>query len=267
MESGSWIASERFRPTATVRLFCFPYMGGGASVYKDWADLLPDFVEVCALQPPGREDRIHEPAILDKDQMFSEMIDVILARSDKPFVFYGHSIGGGISIHLAEVLAQEYGKTPAHVMIGALPHITRFPQALTQLFGGIADEITEDWVLDLLEKLEVAEFLRTDPEWVREVMPAISADAHIVKAMLDTQQTNNITESYPFPLTVFAGQTDSLYQKEHMLVWKNYLAGDRQIPVKFLPGGHLFISERKPLKALIKLVTEIVEHVNEEGGG
>src|SRR3990167_2490131 len=35
-------------PRASVRLFCFPCAGGGASMYRRWATLLPD-VEVWAV--------------------------------------------------------------------------------------------------------------------------------------------------------------------------------------------------------------------------
>ena len=57
-----WIASARPRPEAKVRLFCFPYAGGGASVFRGWSDCLPRLVEVHPLQLPGRETRFREPA-------------------------------------------------------------------------------------------------------------------------------------------------------------------------------------------------------------
>ena len=42
-----WLAFREPRPGAEVRLFCFPHAGGGASLFRGWADALPPAVEVC----------------------------------------------------------------------------------------------------------------------------------------------------------------------------------------------------------------------------
>ena len=38
-----------------IRIFCFPYAGGGASAYRNWGTYLPDYVGVYPIQIPGRE--------------------------------------------------------------------------------------------------------------------------------------------------------------------------------------------------------------------
>ncbi|NOT55098.1 MAG: putative thioesterase, partial [Deltaproteobacteria bacterium] len=57
----SWTAYRKPRPQARLRLFCFPYAGGGALLYRTWADGLPADVEVCPIQLPGRGTRLLEP--------------------------------------------------------------------------------------------------------------------------------------------------------------------------------------------------------------
>ena len=47
---------------APVRMLCLPYAGGGASLYRQWPAALPG-TDVVAVQLPGREERITEPAI------------------------------------------------------------------------------------------------------------------------------------------------------------------------------------------------------------
>ena len=59
--SSPWVACPRPNPGARVRLFCLPFAGGGASVYRLWGATLPSWIEVCPIQPPGREDRYREP--------------------------------------------------------------------------------------------------------------------------------------------------------------------------------------------------------------
>lgn len=43
-----------------IRIFCFPYAGGGASAYRNWGTYLPNYVGVYPIQIPGRENRITE---------------------------------------------------------------------------------------------------------------------------------------------------------------------------------------------------------------
>ena len=43
-----------------TRLYCFPYGGAGASMYRAWGRSLPDWVEVVPVHFPGREHRIRE---------------------------------------------------------------------------------------------------------------------------------------------------------------------------------------------------------------
>ncbi len=57
---GSWIAFRKPNPEARLRLFCFPYAGGGAAIFRTWSDGLPADVEVCPVQFPGRGTRLME---------------------------------------------------------------------------------------------------------------------------------------------------------------------------------------------------------------
>lgn len=57
----SWIACRKPIPQARLRLFCFPYAGGGVSIFRAWSDGLPADVEVCPVQLPGRGPRLIEP--------------------------------------------------------------------------------------------------------------------------------------------------------------------------------------------------------------
>ena len=57
----SWITCRKPSPQARLRLFCFPYAGGGVSLFRAWSNSLPADVEVCPIQLPGRGTRLMEP--------------------------------------------------------------------------------------------------------------------------------------------------------------------------------------------------------------
>ena len=54
------LAYYKPRPETILRLFCFPYAGGSALIYLQWANYLPPQVSVCpratawARTPPAR---------------------------------------------------------------------------------------------------------------------------------------------------------------------------------------------------------------------
>jgi surfactin synthase thioesterase subunit len=45
----SWITCPQPLPQAKLRLFCFAYAGGSASVFRIWANYLPKTIELCPI--------------------------------------------------------------------------------------------------------------------------------------------------------------------------------------------------------------------------
>lgn len=49
----SWAAHYKPNPRARLRLFCFPFAGGGASVFRAWpAEAIPQ-IEIVPMQLPA----------------------------------------------------------------------------------------------------------------------------------------------------------------------------------------------------------------------
>ncbi|WP_232233936.1 thioesterase II family protein [Micromonospora chokoriensis] len=64
----------------TPILFCFPYAGAGASSYRQWPRQIGGH-QVCALQPPGRENRMREEPHRTHAAFATDLADVL-----EPFV-------------------------------------------------------------------------------------------------------------------------------------------------------------------------------------
>jgi len=155
-----WILQPKPNPQATLRLFCFPFAGRGAQSFRAWPEALPSAVEVCPVQLPGREGRMKEPPFPSVSPLVDALTAAILPALDKPFAFFGHSMGALIAFELAWKLAGEYKLTPECVFASArvAPSVTiprapinKLPQAdfLQALRGlnGTPKEVLDDAAL------------------------------------------------------------------------------------------------------------------------
>src|SRR5215475_3470023 len=142
----SWIVHRKPNPEAKLRLFCFPYAGGGASIYKTWADHLPSEVDVCPIQPPGREGRRGEAPYNSMPPLIEAVTEAILPLLDRPFALFGHCMGAKVAFELARYLRQHYHLNPSHLFVSACPA----PQLEIE---GTTHDLPEKTLIDLLRML------------------------------------------------------------------------------------------------------------------
>src|SRR5437868_14379522 len=100
----SWIVGARTNHGASLRLFCFPYAGGSSAIYHAWQRHLPPSVEVCAVELPGRGGRHREEPFDRIEPLVEALAQALLPYLDRPFAFFGHSMGSLLSFELARLL-------------------------------------------------------------------------------------------------------------------------------------------------------------------
>jgi len=84
----SWVSCPRPNPQAKLRLFCFPYAGGRALIFRPWFERLPPTVEVCPLDLPGRGGRLNESPFTQLEPLIQALAPALLPYLDKPFAFF-----------------------------------------------------------------------------------------------------------------------------------------------------------------------------------
>lgn len=97
-------------------MFCFPYAGAGASIYRGWDKLFPTEMTLYAIQPPGRETRFSEPFVSSISELANAAADAILEVTDKPIVLFGHSLGAACAYETARVL-ERAGRSPELLIV------------------------------------------------------------------------------------------------------------------------------------------------------
>lgn len=61
--SNKWFITFKKQKNAYMRIFCFHYGGGSASIFRKWSQDILEEAELVAIQLPGREERFNEPLV------------------------------------------------------------------------------------------------------------------------------------------------------------------------------------------------------------
>ncbi|MFG6100131.1 alpha/beta fold hydrolase [Leptothoe sp. ISB3NOV94-8A] len=116
-DTNRWLRRGTPNPNASLRCFCLPYAGGSARIFQTWSQSLPENVEVCALELPGHGMRLTEQPFDNWDLVLEAISQVILPLCDRPFVFFGHSMGALISFELTRYCRRHHLPMPSHLYV------------------------------------------------------------------------------------------------------------------------------------------------------
>jgi|SRR5450755_849336 surfactin synthase thioesterase subunit len=129
-------------PEADARLFCFPYSGCGATMYQEWPRRI-GVIDVCLVQPPGRQNRLREPHYETYEQLAAALIDFLPPYLDKPFAFFGHCGGALPGVEVALQLAAAGLPVPRRLFVSSqvAPHDGPYGRLLGMGRAELADEL------------------------------------------------------------------------------------------------------------------------------
>lgn len=227
-----WLLN-RLNPSAQMRLFCLPYAGGGASVYRSWQGSFPAEIEVCCVQLPGRENRFTEPLFTRMDPLVEALAEALVGALDRPFALFGHSMGGLIAYELARLLQHRYQLTPDHLFVSAC----RAPEIPDPVqWHSLSDQ---DLMAELRHSPGMPNEVLNHAELMQVLLPIIRADAAVT-------ETYSYRQSAPFhfPVTAFASEGDELISRAAIEPWRNYTSS--AFDLILVDGHHLFIQQQAP---------------------
>lgn len=218
-----------------ARLFCFPYSGLGASMYNQWPARIGD-IEVCLLQPPGRENRLREPHYGTYEQLAEQVVTSLEPYLDRPFGFFGHCGGALAGFATAVLLAGSTLPDPACVFISSqvAPHEGPYGRFLS---------MTDDEL-----GVELADLTRAMGS---EPHPDILAmSVRVLRADITSNQRYRLDRPVELPgeLRAIGWEDDREIRPEQMTGWPAYAATGRYHRT-VLPGTHYqFLSAPEALQ-------------------
>ncbi|MDH2427096.1 thioesterase domain-containing protein [Sphaerisporangium sp. TRM90804] len=99
----------------TALLLCLPYSGVGATSYRRWPKTVGGMT-VCALQPPGRENRLREPRPATHREFAASLADFVRELGDRPYAFFGHCGAVPYALETTRYLAEHGDPLPLWIL-------------------------------------------------------------------------------------------------------------------------------------------------------
>jgi len=213
-----------------ARLFCFPYAGGGAAAFAGWR--LPR-AAVCPVRLPGRESRTAEAPFERMGALVEALAAAIEPFLDRPFAFFGHSMGAVVAFELARLLRKRGLPQPRLLVASG----ARAPQL--RLHHTPPPDPSEEQFLAELRRLGgiPAEALQ-DPAVLRAILPALAADAALYRRYVYVEDA-----PLSLPIRAYGGSADPNILPQHLHAWQEQTAAG--FVVRLFAGGHFFLHESR----------------------
>lgn len=195
---------------------------------------MPSAFEIGAVQMPGRGLRAGEPALTSILSGAPSLASAIQSCRDKPFAFFGHSMGALLSFEVARILCQESNLELLHLFVSG------------RLAPQIANTTTPTYNLPEPEFLKELQRLNGTPPEVlthRELMSLIMPS---LRADFEACQTYPYTPGpvLTCPLTVLGGLEDEA-TAEQLDAWRVHTT--KLFRRHMLPGDHFFINSQREM--------------------
>jgi medium-chain acyl-[acyl-carrier-protein] hydrolase len=224
-----WFRQPKPNPRAVMRLFCFPYAGGNATIFRDWPQTLIDSVEICVANLPGRGERRLEQPLTRLLPVVHAIAQAIAPWLDKPFAFFGHSMGALISFELARHLRTTNGPLPVQLFLSGrrAPHLPD-PYPLRHTYP--ESEFTKE-----LRRLNgTPREILDNPELLRLMIPLLRADF----AACETYQYRP-EPPLTCPMSLFGGSQDQDISQQDLEAWRRHTT--KTFKLHMIPGDHFYL--------------------------
>lgn len=250
-----WFVRGRPRLQADWRLLCFPYAGGGPSVFREWSRALPPSVDVWAIHLPARESRIVEVPFTRLLLLAEAVTDAITAAicegmAEQRFAMFGHSLGALLAFEVARELRRRGGPRPSCLLCSGChaPQIAPARSPIHQLPAG-------QFVQRLRELNGSPPNMLDNAELMDVVLPSLRAD-------FEMYETYEYRPGDPLDMWIaaFAGMDDREVMLDDVAAWRDQTKASFQLHL--VPGDHFFVNTARDelLGVLLRCLSDYRAH-------
>jgi medium-chain acyl-[acyl-carrier-protein] hydrolase len=217
----------RQRADAKLRLFCFPYAGGPAAMFREWSEKLNPGIEVWSVEYPGHGMRRFETPISQLSQLADALLPELRQELVSPFAFFGHSMGAIVAFEILKRLATESGPQPACFFVSAC-----YPPWKRKRRAPIHDLPEPEFIAELRLLGGTPEELLANPDLAQLLLPALRADFEVAQTYYHS------TDKLRCPIFAYGGLNDPEASREDLSEWNSVCETSC---VRMFPGDHFFL--------------------------
>lgn len=194
-----------------MKLFCCPFAGAGAGVYRPWSMPPESAIDLRPVQLAGREEQFdlepHESIADSAGHVLAQIRSI--ASPGEVIALFGHSSGAAVAFEVARQISTGSAEfTVAHLIISGAP------DPVTPLDLGLRG-LTDDEFVEAVEKIAgYAHPALAEPELREMLLPPLRAD------MLARQDYRvPAGTALPVAITAIRGDGDLLVSRESLAGW------------------------------------------------
>jgi medium-chain acyl-[acyl-carrier-protein] hydrolase len=202
-----------------------------------WRSDLPDWVELNAVQLPGREGRLSEPPIRRISIMAEALVHEMRPRLDRPYVLFGHSMGALVAFEVVRLLRRLGERTPQALFVSG-----RRAPSILERDPPIHAFCDSDFVAAMCARYNgIPQLILEQPDMMRLLLPIMRSDIEAIETYAYAAE-----RPLELPVFVYGGRDDPQASAENVAGWRA-LTSDR-FEERLFPGGHFYLQDdRAPL--------------------
>jgi surfactin synthase thioesterase subunit len=241
-----WFLYATENAGAKTNFICFPHAGAGPGVYAMWGKIISKNFNFYPIHYPMREKRPSEP-LPDTIQdlayaIASENSDLF---SQRPFVLYGHCVGGIIAYETAKVIKELYFVEPLLLVASSsLSPDCQLPEIIDESMD--IRKVAETFA----EMGYVSKDLIGNEMLLNYFLPVLKADYLLQQKYIDHDY-----EQLGCPILVMYGEGDRQLDADLMKKWEAYTTSG--ITCKGFPGSHFF-ADKVTLPGILQMIDAMV---------
>ncbi len=251
--SSQWFRIEQPRSRPLMRLFCFPFAGGGTLAFRPWVAELPTEIELIAANLPGREFRSKEASCTSIDQLVEALCEAIVPMLGTPYAMFGHSMGAILAYELSHKL-QALGMPAPKLLIAsaaAAPHLSGRDES--------GEAPSQKELLSMLKKLGgVPPEVFEHPEILDMFLPILRSDLSLLHSYEPQKR-------FPLkhPIVAYGGRADEIPEAD-LAAWQHCTSAP--FALRMFDGNHFYHQEQSNqfLNELVKDVRHFCQKKTNE---
>ena len=244
-QSSTWIVPLTPSHLSQQKLFCFPYAGAGASIYRSWGKLLHKNVQGFAIQPPGREARFSEKLLTTLDDYTDQAFNAIApyCSASGRLILFGHSLGALAAFETAKRLESAGHHVDLLIVSGRQDPATKSKRP------PISHLSADAFIQQMATYNGTPAAILENKELIEILLPMIRADFSM------SEHYNRLPTAHQLnsPILALGSRQDEWLDQDSLAGWKNVTNGSFE--THWFEGDHFYLNQHS---------TALVDHISQK---